>query len=211
MEIEEIVPHYHSNNFFVRTLFLKRLNLAIKIAEKKLNLPAKIKVIDLGCGEGKLLKRLEEYSDKLKLFGVDIEPKVIKIKEFLQRSEIKIADLRQSGYPDEFFDVVFCLDVLEHFASLKEPVNEIKRILKSDGLLVVSLPTENFLFKLGRFMITGTPSMEKGPTTPHFHIARTVEKFLAMNGFSIVEKKYLPALPLLSLFHIIAFEKTSRL
>jgi len=70
------------------------------------------------------------------------------------------------------------LDVLEHFQDLKEPVKEIARILKKDGFLVTSLPTENFFYKLGRFLTTGTTSMEKGPCSPHFYGVKTIEDFL---------------------------------
>jgi len=205
MKLKEIVPEYHSKNIFVRSLFLKRLEIAIRLAEPKLKSDSDLKVIDLGCGEGVLLKLIEENFKNVKTFGIDIEPNVLALKKFL-KAEIKVADLRDSGFPNGFFDVVFCLDVLEHFQKLEEPIVEIKRILKKDGFLVTSLPTENLFYKLGRFFTTGTVSMEKGPCSPHFYGAKTIENFLCANDFKIIKKKLLPAIPFLSLFHIIIFK-----
>ena len=202
MKLKEIVPEYHSKNIFVRSLFLKRLEIAIRLAEPKLKSDSDLKVIDLGCGEGVLLKLIEENFKNVKTFGIDIEPNVLALKKFL-KAEIKVADLRDSGFPNGFFDVVFCLDVLEHFQKLKEPIVEIKRIIKEDGFLVTSSPTENFFYKLGRFFTTGTMSMEKGPCSPHFYGAKTIEDFLSANNFQIIKKKLLPAISFLSLFHII--------
>lgn len=207
MKLKEIVPEYHSKNIFIRTLFLKRLKTAIRLTWSKLGLRDDLKVVDLGCGEGNFLKLIEENFKNVKTFGIDIEPNVLELKNFL-KAEIKIADIRESGFPDNFFDIAFCLDVLEHFKDLEKPVKEIRRILKPDGLLIVSLPTENWFYKLGRLFIKGTISEQKGPcSSPHFHSAKTIEKFLESNGFETVKKISLPSMPLLSLFHIVSLRK----
>jgi len=207
MDLKEIVPEYHSKNIFVRNLFLKRLKIALQLAGSRLESGGEFKIVDLGCGEGNFLKLIEENFKNVKTFGIDIEPKVLELKNFL-RAEIRIADIRNSGFPNAFFDAVFCLDVLEHFENLEKPVREIKRILKSDGLLIVSLPIENLFYKLGRLFIKGTTSEEKGPcSSPHFYNAKTVEKFLRNNGFKIVKKISLPTIPFFSLFHIVSLRK----
>lgn len=209
MDLKEIVPEYHSKNIFIRSLFLKRLKIALQLAWQKLQSGDELKIIDLGCGEGKFLKLVEENFKNVKTFGIDIEPRVLEIKKFL-RAEIKVADIRNSGFPDVFFDVVFCLDALEHFENLEKPVDEIKRILKPDGLLIISLPTENLFYKLGRLAIKGTMSEKEGPcSSSHFYNAKTIERFLCSNGFKVSKKALLPAIPFLSLFHIVSFKKIS--
>ena len=207
MELKEIVPEYHSKNVFARSLFLNRLKSAIQLASSKLESDDNSNTIDLGCGEGILLKLLEEKFKNIKTFGIDILPEVLEIRKFL-RAEIKIGDLRNTGFPDNFFDVVFCLDALEHFENLESPVREIKRMLKNNGLLIVSVPTENFFYKLGRLFLKGTISSMRGPcSSPHFHGARKIEKFLCCNNFKTVKKISLPRIPFLSLFNIISLKK----
>ncbi|HYT32639.1 MAG TPA: methyltransferase domain-containing protein, partial [Thermoanaerobaculia bacterium] len=52
--------------------------------------------------------------------------------------------------PAETFDTIVCLDVLEHVDSLPEVVAEFVRLLKPDGRLIVSGPTESILYRAGR-------------------------------------------------------------
>jgi len=202
MQLKEIVPEYRSKNPFVRKLFLNRLDSAIKLVGDDKSILKKI--IDLGCGEGTLLKILEKRFKNADIFGIDIEPNVLDLKDFTS-VEIKVVDLRKTGYPDNFFDLAFCLDVLEHFENLEAPVREI--IIKPDGLLVVSLPTENNLYKLCRLILKGTTSSKKGPcSSPHFFGAGFIENFIASNGFQNNKKIVLPS-RLLPLFDLVLFRK----
>jgi len=76
MQLEEIVPEYHSKNVFVRSLFLKRLKIAIQLARSELNSNNNLKVIDLGCGEGVLLKLLEKEFKDIRTIGIDVKTDV---------------------------------------------------------------------------------------------------------------------------------------
>lgn len=211
MKLREILPEYHSNNIFIRTLFFKRLQIAIQLVWSKLGSGDDLKVIDLGCGEGNFLRLVEKSFRNVKTYGIDVEPEVLELKKFL-RAEIKIADIRENGFPNNFFDMAFCLDVLEHFKDLEKPVREIKRILKPGGLLVVSLPTESWPYKLGRLLTKRTISEQKGPCWgSHFHNAKMVEDFLGSSKFEIVKRLLLPPAPFLSLFHIVSLRKTNQL
>lgn len=210
MKLSEIVPEYYSKNWFVRKLFWERLKSVIRLASEKLNSGnGELNVIDLGCGDGSFLKLLEAEFPDIHTYGIDILPEVLEVKKFL-RAEIKCSDLKKSGFPDNFFGVVFCLDTLEHFQSLEEPIREIKRIIKPDGLLIISAPTEKFFYKIGRFFIKGTFSMEKGPcSSPHFQNAALIEKAMRANNFQVVKKISLPRVPFFTFFSIISFRKAS--
>lgn len=205
--MKRIVPEYYSKNFFVKKLFFERLQLAIRLAKPKLLSNKVLNVTDLGCGDGFLLKSLEKKFNNIKTFGIDIVPSVLELRKFL-RAEIKVADIRNTGFPNEFFDIIFCLDVLEHFENLEQPVREIKKIIKPNGLLIISLPTESFFYKIGRLFTKGTMSQQKGPcSSPHFHNAKTIENFLLSNNFRMTKKLLLPSIPFLTLFNIISLTK----
>ena len=206
MKLEKIVPEYHSGNIIVKKLFFNRLKSAIKLADEKLKRGNK-NVIDLGCGEGLLLRILENNYKDVKTFGLDVEPNIEKLKGVL-KAELKVADLCQSSFPKDFFDIIFILDVLEHFKDLERPVKEIKKILKEDGLLIVSMPTENVFYKINRFIIKKTFSEKTGPcSSSHYHNAGQIEVFLSRKGFRAIKKIYLPLPPPFSLFHIVSFSK----
>lgn len=207
MELKNIVAEYDSKNLLVKKLFLKRLEIAIQLALpilNKLNEPA---IIDIGCGQGKLLKLLEKKNNNIKLTGIDIEPKVIELKNNID-AEIHIMSALNINLPKNSFDAAFCLDVLEHLRDqeLQIATCEIKRILKPNGLLITSLPTENLFYKFNRLLLKGTTSAVKGPgDSPHLFNAKKIEKRLRISGFKQTEQKRLPSFPFLSLFRITAF------
>lgn len=209
MKLKEIVPEYHSRNAFIRNLFLGRLRAALFLAEEKLRSKDWLKVADFGCGEGNLLELIEKGFKNVKTYGIDAEPNVLELTKTL-RAEIKVVDIRESGFVNEFFDIVFCLDTLEHFEDLKKPAMEIKRVLKPDGMLIVSLPTESMFYKVGRLLLKGTMSEEKGPcSSPHFHSAKDIREFLASNSFEVLKKVQVPSAPFPALFQIMALKRVN--
>jgi len=204
---DKIVPEYDSRNIFVRSLFLKRLNLSVDLFRKVFEQKKIVNVADFGCGDGILLGFLEKKFKDIKTFGLDILPEVSSLRSFL-RADIRIVNLTNSGFPSDFFDAIFCLDTLEHFENLEEPIKEIERTLKNHGILIVSLPTENVVYKIGRFILKGTFSSKKGPSSsPHFHNADEIRKFLLKNSFTLVKKEKVTKIPFLKFFEIILFKK----
>lgn len=89
------------------------------------------KCIDLGCGQAPFLEEL--YGIVSEYDTLDIERKI----DFLT-FEADIEDL--SIIPDERYDTALCLDVLEHVPHPWKALLEIKRILKPNGFLILSVP-----------------------------------------------------------------------
>ncbi len=59
-------------------------------------------------------------------------------------------DIIDKELPDNSFDVIFALDVLEHIENLSDYVELFKKLLTPDGVIIISGPTENILYKIGR-------------------------------------------------------------
>ena len=55
-------------------------------------------------------------------------------------------DGKNIPFPDEYFDVVFSSNVLEHIAHIDQFLLEIKRVLKSNGIAIHILPTGSWRF-----------------------------------------------------------------
>lgn len=89
------------------------------------------KILDLGCGEGVLVEKYKRRN--YDIIGVDYN---YESENVLKRS---VVDTR---FPDDNFDIILNLDVLEHisFAQQEEAFDEISRILKPGGMLVLTLP-----------------------------------------------------------------------
>jgi ubiquinone/menaquinone biosynthesis C-methylase UbiE len=107
-------------------------------------------LLDAGCGTGFFLKYVKERSH-FKPFGMEPNEELRKIAKINTRSSIVNGTLDKMPYKDNFFDVVTCLDVLEHSIRLNKNVSELKRVLKPGGLLLLQVPN----YKSFMAIITG--------------------------------------------------------
>ncbi len=100
-------------------------------------MPQGARVLDIGCGRGVLLSTLADQG--LEVHGVEHNEMAIEGAD--PRAEIRIAPrLSEAGYPDDFFDEVIIWHVLEHLSQPRETIDEIHRILRPGGRLVVAVP-----------------------------------------------------------------------
>ena len=104
------------------------------------------KVLDFGCGKGYFTNYL---SNNYEAKGVDINKNIIiEAKNLFSRPKYILLKSKKLPFKESFFDKVYCYDVLEHVDDLKSVLNEIKRVLKKDGILEIIIPywkSEKFL------------------------------------------------------------------
>jgi SAM-dependent methyltransferase len=98
----------------------------------------KIRLLDVGCGDGGLLKHLAWRTD-WDLKGVEPNPAVA---EAVRRSGIDVdcGLLHDMHYPAEHFHAVTLTHVIEHVSDPPGLLKEIHRILKPGGMLIVEVP-----------------------------------------------------------------------
>jgi SAM-dependent methyltransferase len=116
-------------------------------------------ILEIGCGFGFLLPSLCQISSRV--IGCDIESTFCQkttLREFEKRYanlELKRIDARSlSNYIDEnSCDVIVAISVLEHIDDYNRTIMEIRKCLKPNGLFVCVLPSENWLYKLGRRLV----------------------------------------------------------
>lgn len=96
------------------------------------------KVLILGCGRGSEIEALKSYASSI--VAIDIAERVLKIaRERFSDSHIifKKADAEALPFQGHSFDVVFCKAILHHL-NLKTCLNEVRRVLASNGYLYVA-------------------------------------------------------------------------
>ena len=172
IKVEQIVPEYYSKNKSIKRIFFKRFEKALALLkENKIN-----SILDIGCGDGiftNILKNKENYKE---VVGVDYNKNIESLNKVYKNIKFIRADLYKLNL-DKKFDAVTCLDVLEHFENVNIVLNRIDSVLRTGGYLVVSGPTENFLYKLGRLITKGTFSQETGPGAgKHYHNIKQLDK-----------------------------------
>lgn len=144
---------YSSRNPIVRLIHLGRLDAIVRQVPPA----ASLRLLDAGCGEGHLLERLHLKYPHYRYHGVDVTE--VSLKRACQRcsfAEFKRANLIQTGFPDQFFDLITSTEVIEHIYEYRAVITEILRILRPGGLLIITYPNEA-LWTLGRFFLGRRP------------------------------------------------------
>lgn len=99
------------------------------------------RVLELGCGQGFMLARLE---DRYETWGLDVAPYAVEqAARFAPRSRCAVADV-EAGLPPEVaaggFDLVVAKYVLEHLADPAAALVRIAGLLRPGGTLLYAVP-----------------------------------------------------------------------
>ena len=104
---------------------------------------------DLGFGPGVLTAFILQQDASWRAAGVDISKdclrhaeRLLEKKEVAERGELSIADVRSLPYPDDTFDVVIAVEVLEHIPDPEVGLAEAMRVLKPGGYAITALPVQ---------------------------------------------------------------------
>jgi 2-polyprenyl-3-methyl-5-hydroxy-6-metoxy-1,4-benzoquinol methylase len=161
------------------------------------------RLLDVGCGSGTLM--IEAKAKFREVHGVDISP--FRIDEAVRTTKqlfpeecgfyFAVCNINKKiDYPEEMFDSVTCIAVIEHIFDPYFVLNEIHRVLKPKGKLIVEVPNIAYIHHrirllLGRLPITSSPHnwKEIGWDGGHLHYF-TVKEFcilLRECGFEIIK------------------------
>jgi 2-polyprenyl-3-methyl-5-hydroxy-6-metoxy-1,4-benzoquinol methylase len=145
---EAALPAYSHRNPLVDLIFWQRL----KISADQLRSPEKLKVVDFGCGSGVMSQLLAQMGHEVIAVDLDFAPleKVRRHVDFPANISFHNKDLAELDLPASSVDAIVALDVLEHIHDFESYLALFLRILKPGGRIIVSGPTENWLYKLGR-------------------------------------------------------------
>lgn len=145
----------------------------------------KIRLLDFGCGEGHLLDALQRNKD-FEAEGIDYDSDTV---NYLRSIGLKVSQssLENMQYPPEEFDFITAFHVMEHVHNLDDTIQEIKRILKNGGYILVEVPC-----------ISHIKARREGkkwgylhpPTHLWFFTAKAMKYFLRRHGFIVKFASY---------------------
>ena len=109
---------------------------------------AKIKtdsvILDVGCGGGKTISRMARRAVLGKIYGIDHSEDMVDYSKQVNRgliatnrTEIVQAAVEKTGFKNDFFDLVTAIETYYFWPHLAESFQEIKRILKKEGYLLI--------------------------------------------------------------------------
>lgn len=98
-----------------------------------------MKILDLGCGTGTYFFDLRNKNNEV--FGIDFSSTAINAAKDKGYVELVQGSITELPYPENYFDFIFCTEVLEHVLDYKKGIEEINRVLKPNGRLLLTTTT----------------------------------------------------------------------
>jgi 2-polyprenyl-3-methyl-5-hydroxy-6-metoxy-1,4-benzoquinol methylase len=104
------------------------------------------RLLDVGCGSGFFLKAAEEIGWEAE--GVEISPVASEYAQNIVRVKVLEGKLEAYHLPPEKYDLVVLIETIEHLTNPLDTLREIYRILKKEGILIISTPDSKSLSRL---------------------------------------------------------------
>lgn len=157
--------------------FIGTRNILFNIIDEFIRKDKKIKILDIGCGTGIVMKRLGRYGEA---FGVDISNEAISFCKKRRIKNIINSDAKKLPFENNNFDLVTSFDVLEHVDKPAIALKEIYRTLNVNGIAIISVPAYKFLW---------SSHDEALHHVTRFNI-RGLKELILLNNFKILKISY---------------------
>jgi SAM-dependent methyltransferase len=103
------------------------------------------RVLDAGCGSGRTLEELADYGDPS---GIELDEDAAGLAMARGIAEVQVGRLEQLPWRSETFDLITCLDVIEHIPDDRVALGELRRVCKPGGFMLLTVPAYQALWSL---------------------------------------------------------------
>ena len=140
-------------NFLQRFWHSQKINLAINLI-KDFNFK---NCLDVGCASGYMLSEISKKYPTCKYFGIDAYQKAIKYaKKRYKNIDFKVAAADHLPFADNSFDLILFYETIEHVENPHACLQEIKRVLRKNGKLILAMDSGSLLFRIVWFVWENT-------------------------------------------------------
>ena len=147
-------------------------------------------LLDVGCGIGTFLRLAKE--EGFEISGTEISEYSSRYVTEKLSIDVLRGDIEELDFPPESFDVLTMWHTLEHLSNPKSALDEIHRILKRDGLLVIATPNlNNFITRVLYFLAKGKKLKLFSDRAKELHLyhfsIHTLTSMLKETGFNVIK------------------------
>ena len=176
----------YKKHVYNRHFIQSKDELKINIIKNLIGKPHSKKILDLGCGDGNIIKPFIGDND---CYGIDITENLLK-EAALKGIKTILLNLEEETLPFDtsFFDIVLASHILEHITDTDWVLSNINRVIKKGtGSLIISLPNINSLAILATFLLDLPPKYSARYKSPHFRdfTLKLMRRALELNGFKL--------------------------
>ena len=149
-------------------------------------------VLDIGCGDGSFLKLLP--GDHSEFWGIElVEKQAKKARETFKNVFSGPVENNLSKLPENHFDVVFFNDVLEHLTDPYSVLEQMKKYLKKEGVVISSIPNIRYHSALKSLLCNKEWKYEShgimDKTHLRFFTGKSIRKMYQEAGYNILSHK----------------------
>lgn len=164
-------------------------NSKIKLAKKLLKRLQFKNCLDVGCASGYMVSEIASAFPEAEYFGVDIYDKAIEhARQTYPNIKFKVASADKLPFKDSSFDLILFYETIEHVERPEDCLKEIRRVLKKNGTLILTMDSGSWLFRIVWFIWENTRGkIWKGAHLHPFHHGQ-LERIIKKARFRIRNK-----------------------
>ena len=102
-----------------------------------LRLPPQAQILDAGCGSGRNMVELSKFGTAV---GLEPSERGAEVARARGVGEVVVATIDTMPFEARRFDLITCLDVLEHIEDDREALRELRRVARPGGVLLITVP-----------------------------------------------------------------------
>lgn len=189
--LKQVPPDYYqkgvASNFLQRFWHFNKLEQVV-LGIKRHNASPK-KILDVGSASGWFLNEVSHRFPDSKCVGIDVYRDAIRYGKIKYKNlNLLYADAHKLPFNNNTFDVVICCEVLEHVISAGRVLEEIRRVLKEDGVVIIEIDSGSWLFRFVWFWWTVLLKGVWRGAHLHSFSSSSLEKLFSKKKFRLVNK-----------------------
>jgi 2-polyprenyl-3-methyl-5-hydroxy-6-metoxy-1,4-benzoquinol methylase len=176
---EKALPYFLSKMHSESSAFFFPASVLLKFKQRGM-------VLDVGCGIGHFLLEMRKRS--FQVYGIELNQQCAEYGREHFGLEISPGTLDAAPFGDKQFDVITLLSTLEHLGTPQELLRNVKRVLKDDGVILMSLPNIRYLLlRIVHLMRWDMHSTMLDPTGHLYYFSReTLRGLCKVVGLTVV-------------------------
>jgi len=179
----------HTYSKFIKFMRARQLDEKVKKFLKKsgkTNNLNGLRVLEIGCGTGDLLKAFRRFNPDISLMGIDFSEEAIKL---VKTSGFKgqAGDIYKMDLGDQKFDLIICQQLIEHLHNPLILLKQVKSWLDTRGILILETPG---IESIERKIFKGCWGGYHIPRHSFLFSEKTIKLILDKHGFEVINIFY---------------------